>query len=292
MFGVLKILLYKYFFFNYNRIRHFAGPVTYSTGDLVAKNTDSLPRHISAMLHHHSRLSIVQSLFPEGRQNNCSSRSSTGNLNNAQFASPAATAPPPPPSTTTTTSTTASPTSLAATLRTQLSTLLQLIAPRKTHYVFCLTPSARRHGTGTFDVPLVQHQVRYHSLLPLVRLWRTGHCYSIAHQRFVQRYKLLNVATWPHVARDLSTVAAVARIVQGLPLPGAEFTIGIRRVLVRSPRTVHELEGFRRARLHDLACLVQTIWRGWRRRRWFVRQRSSQMVIASAWRTWRVSDVV
>lgn len=204
-------------------------------------------------------------------------------------------------STTTTTiaSTTSQSTSVAATLRTQLATLLQLLRPRKAHYVFCVTPNDRRPAAAAhFDLPLVQHQVRYHSLLPLVRLWRTGHCHSVEHRRFVERYKLLNVSTWPHAGgcgggaiSPTALVAAVACIVQGLPLPAAEFTIGIRRVLVRSPRTVYELEGFRRARLHDLACLVQTTWRGWTKRRHFVRLRCSQLVIASAWRTWRVSVV-
>lgn len=252
------------------QIRHFAGTVHYSTRDLVAKNCDPLPRHIGATLHHHSRLSLVHQLFPEGKQTTTTATAlpSSSSAHQAQVVS------------------------LGATLRTQLTTLLQLIGPRKAHHVFCVTPNARRQCSAHFDLALVQHQVRYHSLLPLVRLWRTGHCHSVEHARFVERYKLLNVGTWPHAGPDVGTVAAVARIVQGLPLPAAEFTIGIRRVLVRSPRTVYELEGFRRARLNDLACLVQTVWRGWVRRRRFVRLRHSQMVIASAWRTWRVSLLI
>lgn len=287
------------------RIRHFAGPVTYATRDLIAKNTDPLPRHIAAALHHHSRLSIVHSLFPEGKHPITSGSTNTVTIapSSAADSTAAATTTAPPSSCTTaaTSGIAAITTSQAASLRTQLATLLQLIRPRKAHYVFCVTPNDRRPATAHFDLPLVQHQVRYHSLLPLVRLWRTGHCHSVEHQRFVERYKLLNVATWPNApptgggagdsgaSSTTAMVAAVACIVQGLPLPAAEFTIGIRRVLVRSPRTVYELEGFRRARLNDLACLVQTVWRGWTQRRQFVRLRGSQLVIASAWRTWRVS---
>lgn len=47
------------------RIRHFAGPVTYSVEGFLEKNSDTLARNISVGLYQ-SKLAIVQSLFPEG----------------------------------------------------------------------------------------------------------------------------------------------------------------------------------------------------------------------------------
>lgn len=174
--------------------------------DLIFKNNDLLPRHICSSLYQ-SRLPIVQSLFPEGN-----AKRSVGHRR---------------------------PNSLTATLRTQISTLLQTITPRKPNYVFCVAPNDRRQ-CSSFDMSLVQHQVRIYSLLPLVRLWRTGHCHCVDHHRFVMRYKLLSPLSWPNPQpmNGSSTVEVVAQIIRCLPLPSAEFTIGIRKLFVRSPRTV------------------------------------------------------
>ena len=79
-------------------------------------------------------------------------------------------------------------------------------------------------------------------------------------------------------------------LLRSLPIPSAEFTFGRNKLFVRSPRTVFELEDFRRVRLHDLALLIQKSWRGFRQRRRFQKLRRCQLVIASAWRSWRVSN--
>lgn len=56
-----------YFFCTF-RIRHFAGPVTYSVEGFLEKNSDVLLRNISSGLYQ-SKLPIVRSLFPEGIMN-------------------------------------------------------------------------------------------------------------------------------------------------------------------------------------------------------------------------------
>jgi myosin heavy subunit len=55
---------------------------------------------------------------------------------------------------------------------------------------------------------------------------------------------------------------------------------------------VFELEEFRRERLEDLAVLLQKMWRGYRQRREFLLKKHSQVIIASAWRSWRVSNLL
>lgn len=255
-----------------NRIRHFAGPVTYSIEGFLEKNSDVLSRNISIGLYQ-SKLAIVQSLFPEGnliykfqfRVDHTLFIIIPGNPKR----------------------TIRKPTSIGATLRTQLQTLLALNDNRKCHYVFCIKPNEHKQMRA-FELPLVQHQVRYMSLMPLVALWRTGHCHNETHAKFLHRYKMLNCSTWPHFVAG-SLVEGIALIIRGLPLPAAEFTIGTKKVFIRSPRTVFELEEFRRLRLDDLACLIQKTYRCYSKRKYFVKLRTSQIIIASAWRTWRVS---
>ncbi|XP_059609895.1 unconventional myosin-Ia [Phlebotomus argentipes] len=232
------------------QIRHFAGTVSYSVQHFVEKNADHLPRSVSYGLFQ-SNLPIVQSLFPEGNPKRSTKR----------------------------------PASVASNLRVGMHTLLKTLARRKCHYVFCLKPNdfeEPRH----FEMSLIQHQVRYLSLMPVLNVWRDGYCFSMSHVAFLARYKLLNNLTWPHFARG-SVVEAIALIVRSLPLPTAEFTICTQRVFIRSPRTVIEMEEFRRMRLGELATLVQKIFRGYRDRRRFLRLRSSQIKIAKIWRSYR-----
>lgn len=237
---------------DYFQIRHFAGPVNYEIHGFLEKNTDLLPRSISAGLYR-SNSAIVQTLFPEGNPKRVSKR----------------------------------PTSIGGTLRISMQTLLQTMEGRRVNYVFCVRPN-EEGVPAAFDMALVQHQLRYMNLMPLVRLWRTGFCYNMFHVKFFYRYKLLNRVTWPSFTNG-SLIEGIALIIEHLPLPMAEFVITRKRVFIRSPRTLFELEELRKERLQELAALLQTSFRGYWHRKRFLRMRRSQMIIASAWRTWRVS---
>ncbi|XP_022215250.2 unconventional myosin-Ia isoform X1 [Drosophila obscura] len=233
------------------QIRHFANVANYSIHRFLEKNSDMLPKYISAACYQ-SKLSLVQSLFPEGNPRRQTSKK---------------------------------PSTLSSNIRTQLQTLLAAVKHRRSHYVFCIKPNEGKQP-HQFDLALVQHQVRYMSLMPLVHLCRTGHCYHLLHVKFFHRYKLLNSLTWPHFHGG-SQVEGIALIIRNLPLPSAEFTIGTKNVFVRSPRTVYELEQFRRLRIGELAVLIQKMFRMYHAKKRYQRMRHSQMVISSAWRTWR-----
>ncbi|XP_070072156.1 unconventional myosin-Ia isoform X2 [Drosophila takahashii] len=236
------------------QIRHFASVVNYSIHRFLEKNSDMLPKFISAAFYQ-SKLSLVQSLFPEGNPRRQATKK---------------------------------PSTLSSNIRTQLQTLLAIVKHRRSHYVFCIKPNEGKQP-HQFDMALVQHQVRYMSLMPLVHLCRTGHCYHLLHVKFFHRYKLLNSLTWPHFHGG-SQVEGIALIIRNLPLPSAEFTIGTKNVFVRSPRTVYELEQFRRLRISELAVLIQKMFRMYHARKRFQRMRHSQMIISSAWRTWRARE--
>lgn len=124
------------------------------------------------------------------------------------------------------------------------------------------------------------------SLMPLINLWRNGYYFNMVHSRFVQRYKLLCQYTWPHFSGAI--IDGVALIIRSVPLPGAEFTIGRKKVFIRSPRTVYELDEFRKVRLNELAVLIQKTYRSYTRRKHFLSLRRSQLIISSYWRSWRV----
>lgn len=126
------------------------------------------------------------------------------------------------------------------------------------------------------------------NLVATVQVWRAGYCYKLSYPQFLNRYKMICPSTWPRWRG--SPIEGVSLILRTLPIPTAEFTYGRTKLFVRSPRTVFELEDFRRGRLHDLALLVQKCWRGFKEFKRYQKMRHSQMVIASAWRSWKVGS--
>ncbi|XP_055632539.1 unconventional myosin-Ib isoform X2 [Toxorhynchites rutilus septentrionalis] len=239
------------------QIRHFEGPVLYATNGFVEKNIDFLPKHVSACLYQNCELPIVANLFPEGNPK----RQSIARK----------------------------PTSLSTNLRNTLQTLLKQLEQRYNHYIFCIKPNELRQSK-MFELGLVQHQVRYMCLMPLINLWRNGHYFNMIHSRFVQRYKLLCQYTWPHFSGSM--IDGVALIIRSVPLPAAEFTIGRKKVFIRSPRTVYELDEFRKVRLNELAMLIQKTYRCYTKRKHFLALRTSQIVIAHTWRSWREREKI
>ena len=124
--------------------------------------------------------------------------------------------------------------------------------------------------------------------MPVVSLWRNGFYFNFSHIKFLNRYKILSPYTWPHFNSN-SVVESIAQIIRSVPLPAAEFGIGLTKVFIRSPRTLYELNEFRNLRLNSLATLIQKTFRCYSQHRHFLRMKRSQIMISSAWRTWRVS---
>lgn len=128
------------------------------------------------------------------------------------------------------------PASASTNIRMQLQSLLTLIKDRRSHYVFCIKPNESKKS-NLFELPLVQHQVRYTNLMPLVNIWRTGYCFHLSHMHFLNRYRILHRETWP-VFRVGGVIECIAAIIRELPLPSAEFLLGTTKIFMRSPRTV------------------------------------------------------
>ncbi|CAG9766650.1 unnamed protein product [Ceutorhynchus assimilis] len=232
------------------QIRHFAGTVTYKIKTFIEKNRDKLPKEHSRTMFK-CELKIMQELFPEGNPRRCSVKR---------------------------------PVSKASQIQVSLNALLKNLGNRQNHYIRCIKPNETKQPK-LFEMPLVQHQVRYMCLLSTVQIWRSGYCQKMPFLQFLCRYKMICPHTWPKWRG--SPIEGVSVLIRGLPIPSAEFTFGRTKLFIRSPRTVFELEDFRKKRLHDLALLIQKIWRGYSRKKEYQKLKHSQMIIASAWRSWR-----
>lgn len=126
--------------------------------------------------------------------------------------------------------------SASSNIRMQIQSLLSLIKDRQTHYIFCIKPNELKRP-HQFELSLVQHQVRYTNIMPLINIWRLGYCFHLSHMQFLNRYKILNAETWPFNCTG-NVIDGIATIIRQLPLPSAEFILGLTSVFMRSPRTV------------------------------------------------------
>nr|CAD7397184.1 unnamed protein product [Timema cristinae] len=256
------------------RLKHYAGTVTYNVCGFVDKNNDILHRDLSQAMYR-CRHPLLKVLFPEG------------NPKRSSLKRPATT---------------------GTQFKISISALVRNLSCKHQHYIRCIKPNELKQPR-IFEMALVQHQVRYLGLLETVRIRRSGFCYRLQYQLFLSRYKMLSPRTWPtwHVA----PVEGVSYLIRDLPIPSGEFAFGRTKLFVRSPRTVYsnlalpvlssraqhdkrvfELEEFRRVRLEDLAVLIQKLWRGYRQRKKFLLMKRSQTIIASAWRSWRLANVL
>ncbi|XP_046982892.1 unconventional myosin-Ia [Schistocerca americana] len=235
------------------RLKHFAGTVTYNVTGFVEKNNDILPRDLSQSMYRCEH-PLLKTLFPEGNPKR---------------------------------STLKRPASTGAQFKISLSALVRSVTSKTPHYVRCVKPNELKQPR-IFEMALVAHQVRYLGLVETVRVRRAGFCHRQTYSSFLSRYHMLSPHTWPHWAG--TPVEGVSYLVRDLPIPSGEFAFGRTKIFVRSPRSIYELEEFRLVRLEDLAVLIQKVWRGYRDRQLFLLKRRSQIIIASAWKSWRARE--
>ncbi|XP_066902706.1 unconventional myosin-Ib isoform X2 [Halyomorpha halys] len=235
------------------RLKHFAGTVTYNINGFVEKNLDYVPKDLLHAMYNCAH-PLLKFLFPEGNPKRATSKR---------------------------------PPTVGSQFKVALGGLVRNIVSKRAHYIRCIKPNELKQPR-IFEMGLVQHQVRYLGLLETVRVRRCGFCHRQTYTAFLERYKMLSLHTWPNW--QSAPVEGVSYLLRDLPIPSGEFAFGRTKLFIRSPRSVFELEEFRRERLEDLATLMQKTWRGYRERKVFLKKKESQIIIASAWRSWRARE--
>ncbi|ODM90014.1 Unconventional myosin-Ia [Orchesella cincta] len=247
------------------RLRHWAGPVTYSTRHFAAKNRDTLPPHLPHQLYSWTGDPLLRSLF-----------SHDGRVPTPQTPS----------------------SKLLATSNMELSlkNLFQKTNTKHIYYIRCLKPNELSQPE-VCESALLKHQVKYHRLIDFVRVYREGFTYNFGAFEFLERYKLLSLNTWPNWRLSSDPKLAIQVLMKDLQMKeGLDFCFGggssvsnvgdNLKVYVKGQRIVSELEDFRRERLDDLALLIQKTYRGYRDWRRFRRMGNAVNCICRAWKNY------
>nr|XP_033801122.1 unconventional myosin-Ib isoform X8 [Geotrypetes seraphini] len=227
------------------RIQHYAGKVMYQVEGFVDKNNDLLYRDLSQAMWKATH-ALIKDMFPEGNPVKI-------NLKR--------------------------PPTAGSQFKASVATLMKNLQTKNPNYIRCIKPNDKK-AAHIFTDALVRHQVRYLGLLENVRVRRAGYAFRQPYEPCLERYKMLCKQTWPHWKGPAR--AGVEVLVHELEIPKEEYSFGRSKIFIRNPRTLFKLEDLRKARLEDLATLIQKIYRGWKCRTHFLLMKKSQTVIA-AW---------
>eukprot|EP01038_Epipyxis_sp_PR26KG_P004894 gene4894-6853_t len=160
-------------------VKHYAGPVVYSTISFVDKNRDELPKEAGALFES-STLSLLSSLFSNqaskvdklSYHNNNKKGSTNVQQQSQQQSSSGATA------------------SVGSQFKDQLTTLMDTIYATMPHYIRCLKPNDQ-NVPDSFNRLRITEQLRYGGVLEAVRVARSGFPVRLSHADFFSRYRPL-----------------------------------------------------------------------------------------------------
>ncbi|XP_028980397.2 unconventional myosin-Ih [Esox lucius] len=227
------------------RLLHYAGEVTYCVVGFLDKNNDLLYRNIKDVMRE-SKNAIVRECFASMESDNRRR-----------------------------------PETVASQFKSSLVGLTDILMSKEPWYVRCLKSNESKQP-GRFDDSLVLHQVKYLGLTEHLRVRRAGFAYRRRYEVFLQRYKPLCPATWPHwkgLPAD-----GVEVLVRHLGYQPDEYKMGRTKIFIRHPRTLFATEDAFEICKNDLASRIQAQYKGYRQKGEFRKQKEAATKIETCWR--------
>uniref|UniRef100_A0A8C3VG88 Myosin IH n=1 Tax=Catharus ustulatus TaxID=91951 RepID=A0A8C3VG88_CATUS len=196
------------------RLLHYAGEVTYCAVGFLEKNNDLLYRNLKEVLCN-SKNSIIRDCFL------------LSELDNRRR-----------------------PETVATQFKNSLTSLIEILMSKEPSYIRCIKPNENKEP-GKFDDFLIRHQVKYLGLMEHLRVRRAGFAYRRKYELFLQRYKSLCPATWPHWHGP--AVEGVQRLIKHIGYKPEEYKLGRTKIFIRFPKTLFATEDAFEYRKHLLS---------------------------------------
>uniref|UniRef100_A0A8B9VF45 Myosin IH n=1 Tax=Anas zonorhyncha TaxID=75864 RepID=A0A8B9VF45_9AVES len=147
---------------------------------------------------------------------------------------------------------------VATQFKNSLMSLIEILMSKEPSYVRCIKPNENKEP-GKFDDFLIRHQVKYLGLMEHLRVRRAGFAYRRKYELFLQRYKSLCPATWPHWHGPAAE--GVERLIKHLGYKPEEYKLGRTKIFIRFPKTLFATEDAFEIRKHLLG-MLEACWRG------------------------------
>ncbi|XP_053136397.1 unconventional myosin-Ih isoform X2 [Hemicordylus capensis] len=227
------------------RLLHYAGEVTYCTVGFLEKNNDLLYRNLKEVLCK-SKNGILRECFH------------LSELDNRRR-----------------------PETVATQFKNSLASLIEILMSKEPSYIRCIKPNDDK-APDKFDNSLIKHQVKYLGLMEHLRVRRAGFAYRRKYEHFLQRYKSLCPATWPHWRG--SPAVGVEKLVKHIGYKPEEYKLGRTKLFIRFPRTLFATEDAFEYRKHLLIARIQAKYKGCIGKREFQKMRRAAIKLEACWR--------
>nr|XP_032661317.1 unconventional myosin-Ih [Chelonoidis abingdonii] len=227
------------------RLLHYAGEVTYCVVGFLEKNNDLLYRNLKEVLCK-SKNGIIKECFLPSE------------LDNRRR-----------------------PETVATQFKNSLASLIEILMSKEPSYIRCIKPNEGKEP-GKFDDVLIRHQVKYLGLMEHLRVRRAGFAYRRKYELFLQRYKSLCPATWPHWHGPAAD--GVERLIKHIGYKPEEYKLGRTKIFIRFPRTLFATEDAFEYSKHLLVTRIQARYKGCLGKREYKKQKEAAIKLEACWR--------
>jgi len=224
-------------------IKHYAGDVIYSVEGILDKNKDTLFRDLIELIGTKSKSNFLNDLFPEAQEKHNGKK----------------------------------PVTAGSAFVKDMQDLIDTLTKCEPHYIRTIKPNDNKQS-GVFDAERVKHQIRYLGIVENIRVERAGFAFRQEYEYFVKRYKMLSKSTWPRHSgnhkQDTKTILSEIGI--------KDFELGKTKAFVQDPKSVFKLESAREKQLHIVVKVIQTSYRKYKARLYFLRLREESVKLLQA----------
>uniref|UniRef100_A0A4W4GAJ5 Myosin motor domain-containing protein n=1 Tax=Electrophorus electricus TaxID=8005 RepID=A0A4W4GAJ5_ELEEL len=216
-------------------IHHYAGKVSYDISGFCERNRDVLFPDLIELMQS-SEQNFIRSLFPENLNSDKKGRPSTA----------------------------------SSKIKRQANELVDTLMKCTPHYIRCIKPNETKRPRD-WEESRVKHQVEYLGLRENIRVRRAGFAYRRVFQKFLQRYAILTLETFP--CWRGGEQQGVLHLLRSVNMDPDQYQMGRTKIFVKNPESLFLLEEMRERKFDTFARTIQKAWRKYIARRKYEQMR-------------------
>uniref|UniRef100_A0A671PI92 Osteoclast-stimulating factor 1 n=1 Tax=Sinocyclocheilus anshuiensis TaxID=1608454 RepID=A0A671PI92_9TELE len=216
-------------------IHHYAGKVSYDAEGFCERNRDVLFTDLIELMQS-SEITFIRALFPE-------------NLNAEKKGRP---------------------TTAGSKIKKQANDLVSTLMKCTPHYIRCIKPNETKKPKD-WEESRVKHQVEYLGLKENIRVRRAGYAYRRVFRKFLNRYAILTMESWPTWRGDERQ--GVLHLLRSVNMDQDQYQLGHTKIFIKAPESLFLLEETRERKFDGYARAIQTAWRKYCARKKYVQMR-------------------
>ncbi|KAK0147004.1 Unconventional myosin-If [Merluccius polli] len=162
------------------------------------------------------------------------------------------------------------PTTASTKIKKQANDLVNTLMKCTPHYIRCIKPNETKRPKD-WEESRVKHQVEYLGLRENIRVRRAGFAYRRVFNKFLQRYAILTLETWP--CWRGSEQQGVLHLLQSVNMDHDQYQMGRSKIFVKNPESLFLLEEMRERKFDTYSRTIQKAWRKYIARRKYEQMR-------------------